>query len=276
MNIPDNLPFEHEKIWQEYQKDLPNEIDAHRYERKNLVEFIGGFIDEIFRKKRSQEISVLEIGAGTAVDSYLLAEKFPAVSFTATDLSQKSIEIAQEAGKFFACQIKLAVDDALKMKFLNQSFDIVFSQGVVEHFKDPDQIMQEQIRVLKDGGVLVVDVPQRYTLRTIIKHRRIQQGLWDWGWETEYSFGSLKRLGQKFGLEVAGVCGHEYDLDWIRKIRRLPLALEKRIPNLKDQSWFKTFKDLYFLSWQFFEFHGGYYLTDSLAVAFRKTGDYQL
>lgn len=270
MNIPANLPSEHEKIWQEYQKDLPSEVEVHRYERKNLVEFIGRFVNEILKKKRGGETAVLEIGAGTAIDSYLLAEAFPQVDFTATDLSDKSVKVAGEVGNLFERKINLLVDDALAMKFPNRSFDIVFSQGVVEHFTDSARIMQEQIRVLKDEGVLVVDVPQKYTLRTLIKHHKVQQGVWDWGWETEYSLGDLRNLGKKHKLGMVGVCGHEYDQEWIRKLRRLPLALEKRIAALKDQPWFHKFKKVYFSLWEFFESHGGYYLTDSIAVAFKK------
>ncbi len=54
----------------------------------------------------------------------------------------------------------LAAADALALPFRSQSFDIVIGSEVIEHIPDHHRAMQEIVRVLKPGGILVVSVPR--------------------------------------------------------------------------------------------------------------------
>jgi SAM-dependent methyltransferase len=51
------------------------------------------------------------------------------------------------------------VADARRLPFLDASFDMVFSQSVLEHVPDPFACATEMQRVLKPGGSLYADVP---------------------------------------------------------------------------------------------------------------------
>jgi ubiquinone/menaquinone biosynthesis C-methylase UbiE len=57
--------------------------------------------------------------------------------------------------------IDFTVGDARKMPFKDNSFDLVFSLGLVEHFnkKERELLLKEQTRVLKDNGYLICLVP---------------------------------------------------------------------------------------------------------------------
>jgi SAM-dependent methyltransferase len=95
--------------------------------------------------------------------------------------------------------------------FQDRTFDIVFHQGLLEHFPSPYALLRENLRVLKKGGFLVIDVPQTYHVYTILKHILILLGSWFGGWERQFTKGSLSRLIRKFKLEPIHFYG-----DWSR------------------------------------------------------------
>lgn len=51
--------------------------------------------------------------------------------------------------------------DAFNLPFADGSFELVFSKGFIEHFKNSDDfsLLKEQVRVLKRGGYLICEVP---------------------------------------------------------------------------------------------------------------------
>jgi SAM-dependent methyltransferase len=56
----------------------------------------------------------------------------------------------------------LIQNDFLSEDFLHEyanSFDIVSSFGFIEHFDDPGDIVQKHLRLLKKGGILIVQIP---------------------------------------------------------------------------------------------------------------------
>src|SRR5208282_4520175 len=126
---------------------------------------------------------VLEIGCGTAIDSHYLSGKFNSVAFWASDVSREAVAVANKTGELLGSKVNLTVADVKSMPFDDGFFDIVFSQGVMEHFKDPLPAIKEQLRVLKSDGYLIIDVPQKYNPYTIYKHRRLKEGIWEYGWE---------------------------------------------------------------------------------------------
>jgi SAM-dependent methyltransferase len=49
-------------------------------------------------------------------------------------------------------------DDRL-MASLEQKFDVVCSFGFIEHFEDPGDVIQRQVRMTKPGGLVIVTIP---------------------------------------------------------------------------------------------------------------------
>ncbi len=58
--------------------------------------------------------------------------------------------------------VTLNDDDLRKLSFENETFDVVYSQGVLEHFSSVHESLREQLRITKVGGYIVVDVPQTF------------------------------------------------------------------------------------------------------------------
>ncbi len=180
---------------------------------------------------------VLEVGAGAATVSHMLAQK-NAGAFVALDILPEAMSVARRAmtnGR--AAAVQLLVADVCRAPLPDASFDLVFSQGLLEHFRDPTEILAAQVRLLKPGGVLVVNVPQKFNLFTLYKRRRMRRGDWPPGWETEFSPRNLLFLGERFGLAPSTVDGHGSFLSQVavRLFRRaLSPAAQSRIVRFAD------------------------------------------
>ncbi|MDZ7263339.1 MAG: class I SAM-dependent methyltransferase [candidate division KSB1 bacterium] len=152
---------------------------------------------------------VLEVGAGSGRDSF----RFAAAGATVyvLDYATRSLAIVQHLNRSSPAVVHAIQADALHIPMPDNSLDIIFHQGLLEHFRDPLPLLQEQYRVLKPGGWLLVDVPQRYHYYTLMKHALIFFNRWFAGWETEFSIHELKKLLERAGF----VARHQYG-SWMR------------------------------------------------------------
>jgi ubiquinone/menaquinone biosynthesis C-methylase UbiE len=148
---------------------------------------------------------VLEVGAGTARDSLAVAKLGAEVYIL--DYVRSSLEIAKQVFAENNETVRLILADGTSTSFPSNTFDVVFHQGLLEHFRNPGPLLLENIRILKPGGLLLVDVPQKYHLYTVVKHLLILVGKWFAGWETEFTVGQLKRLMQDKNLEIIHAYG---------------------------------------------------------------------
>ncbi len=94
---------------------------------------------------------VLDAGCGGGRYSAAWA-KLGAKNVTGIDFSEIGIQTAHErtAGKF--PNLKIEMGDALNIPFPDNSFDCVFSNGVLHHSRDWQKGTHETLRVLKPGG----------------------------------------------------------------------------------------------------------------------------
>jgi len=151
----------------------------------------------------------LEVGAGTGRDSLALANAGAQVYIL--DYSEESLKIAGNLAAQAKGNLHLVQGNAFNSPFPSETFDIVFHQGLAEHFRDPLPLLKENARLLKKGGFCLCDVPQTFHLYTLLKHILIVCNKWFAGWETEFTMPQLKKLIKNAGLEVAYSYG-----DWMR------------------------------------------------------------
>lgn len=71
------------------------------------------------------------------------------------------IDIDQKATRGNVCLDKVVIGDLESMPFLNEEFDVVLSQWVFEHLKNPDKVFPEIYRVLKPGGAFLFVTPYK-------------------------------------------------------------------------------------------------------------------
>lgn len=187
--------------WEKFWKDKEEIQDV--YSNDNRIYLNLNKVTELKDKK------ILEVGAGTGRDSFQLAHE--QASVYVLDYSPQALNILKKLNDQTEERVYLIQGDALKIPVPDDTFDIIFHQGLMEHFKDPMPLMQEHFRILKKDGLLLVDVPQRYHIYTLIKHILIFFNKWFAGWETEFSIDQLKNIMQQAGFEIR----HEYGR-WMR------------------------------------------------------------
>ena len=143
---------------------------------------------------------ILEIGAGTGRDSFPLVE-YGAIVYQ-LDYAENSLRILKRLADEQHLPVHILGADTFGLPFRDNTFDIIFHQGLLEHFRKPvaEKLLIENIRVLKQGGLLLVDVPQRWHSYTVAKHILIALGKWFAGWERSFSVGELRSLLTRLGM----------------------------------------------------------------------------
>lgn len=122
-------------------------LAQHARERYLLEPIIHTFAD--FPSGRNKD--VLEIGVGMGADHLEWAKSHPR-ALTGIDLTNRAIDFTKERLGYYGLQSNLRVADAENLPFPGDSFDIVFSYGVLHHSPDTAQAIREVYRVLRPGG----------------------------------------------------------------------------------------------------------------------------
>ena len=104
---------------------------------------------------------LLDIGTSTG-HSALEFGRLLKCEVTGIDINEMSIETAKSrVAKFKLDKVKFIKQDATKMDFNNETFDVVFAGNVTSLVSDRNKALQEYWRVLKPSGYLVA-VPMYY------------------------------------------------------------------------------------------------------------------
>src|SRR6266480_5733342 len=138
------------------------EIARKRYQgREWHVPVVAGFT--AFREK-----DVLEVGCGIATDGIEFARN--GANYVGIDLTPRSIELAKERFALFGVAGRFEVANAEEwLPFPDDSFDHVYSFGVIHHSPVPERIVREIYRVLRPGGTLTVMLYNRSSINYYIE-----------------------------------------------------------------------------------------------------------
>ena len=139
-----------------------DKIDRRFFERTIRSAYIQKIV-EYANLSGSGEI--LEAGCGSGRFSVCLA--ILGYRVTALDFSTHALEnterLASLARKHYGrLSVRTMKRDIERLDLADESFDVTFSEGVVEHWTDKKQricVISEMVRVTKEGGSVIIYVP---------------------------------------------------------------------------------------------------------------------
>ena len=170
------------------------------WERNNWVDKVidwgrtvyNFFFRRIIRRYLNRESTMLELGCGRASLSLSVAPEIKRL--VGVDISESAVRQASNFAKQKGLSnTSFVIDDCTKLA-TEERFDFVWSQGLLEHFDNPEIVAREHYRVLKPGGVALLSVPYKYSYHTLWYNiARPKMLRWVWPW-TEQRFFDAKEL----------------------------------------------------------------------------------
>ena len=105
-----------------------------------------------FAKAKGKQI--LEIGIGNGADGVMFA--LNGGNYTGADLTEAALEATRKHFEVLGLNGRFQKENAEQLSFPGESFDIVYSHGVLHHTPNIQQAINEVLRVLKPGGQAIV------------------------------------------------------------------------------------------------------------------------
>jgi len=103
---------------------------------------------------RAPPRAVLDLGAGTGLAATAIKQRFRRATVTAADIAAPMLDVARSRSRFWR-PIRCVEADARALPFDDASFDLVFSNLMLQWLQPPDAALREMRRVLKPGGLLL-------------------------------------------------------------------------------------------------------------------------
>jgi ubiquinone/menaquinone biosynthesis C-methylase UbiE len=152
-------------------------VEEHRYTKEWHIPAAAHFAD-------AKDLAVLEVGCGLGTDGAQFAKA--GARYTGIDLTDAAVELAKRRFELFDLPGTFRVADAERLDFPDNSFDLVYSHGVLHHTPDTPTAVREIHRVLRPGGKAVVMLYHRdsYNYRvniSMLRRTGVQLLRWNTG-----------------------------------------------------------------------------------------------
>ncbi len=128
-------------------------IEYQMQEARRAIPFLSRFF-------LIQDARVLEIGTGRGGKGIAYANA--GMKVTALDVDLPSLELGEQAAQECRAGIHFLAGDGAALPFLQEYFDAILLDSVIEHVHDPQALLRECKRVLKRGGIVFVVFPPYY------------------------------------------------------------------------------------------------------------------
>jgi|ETNmetMinimDraft_11_1059920.scaffolds.fasta_scaffold38945_2 2-polyprenyl-3-methyl-5-hydroxy-6-metoxy-1,4-benzoquinol methylase len=152
---------------QEYTQKKAAEKWNSYYSKKSLVSRVIEWIIELYfsrafekdfkRITKNLKGKIIEPGCGSGLMSSRLAKQ--GYEVTVLDITENALKTARSNFIKNKTNGEFVKADIFKMPFESETFDIVWNQGVIEHFDDIKGVVKEMNRLVKKDGYLVIFVP---------------------------------------------------------------------------------------------------------------------
>jgi SAM-dependent methyltransferase len=197
--------------WQPYQADRLLEIFNYPRVKKQIA---------LYLKYLPKNERILEGGCG--LGPYLIYLHRKGYEIIGVDYNEEPLKKI----KAYDNSIATEVMDVRNLTFADRSFGGYLSLGVIEHFpKGPDKAIQEASRILKRGGIFIVQVPVmniflslKYPLE-LLKRSKFLRRIFKreekkYYWQCYFKPKGLRNILEKYGFNVVEIVpmDHEHSI----------------------------------------------------------------
>lgn len=154
---------------------------------------------------------VCDVGCGNGVFSIAIKQK-TGCRLVGVDGSRHAL--AQAKARGFDKLHRIDDFSSDRLPFEDSSFDLVLNKDVMEHLLHPDHLVGEIARITRPGGYALIHVPNHFPLagRIRLLFRNTidpfdyfpESERWDFPHIRFFTMGSLVKLFQQMGFDVAG------------------------------------------------------------------------
>lgn len=152
-------------------REFFDEVERHRYEE------YAPWMPSVMGFNGFAGARLLEVGCGMGSD--LLQFARGGAKVTGVDLTPRSVEITRHRFQLYDERGDFVLSDGEHLPFADESFDVVYSNGVLHHTPDTAGAVQEVHRVLKRGGLAKVMLYHKHSLGywgEMMLHRGLLRG----------------------------------------------------------------------------------------------------
>ena len=110
---------------------------------------------------------VLEIGTGNGADGVMFA--LNGADYTGVDLTETALEATRRHFAVQGLSGSFQPENAESLSFADETFDLVYSHGVLHHTPNTQQAIDEVWRVLKHGGQAIVMLYHKHSFNYFIR-----------------------------------------------------------------------------------------------------------
>lgn len=166
--------------------------------KREQAKALAKILNEI---KLPEDSKIIDVGCGTGATLVML-RNLGYFNSIGIDTSQNALETSARLFGFEKGKDTLSMD-ARNIKFLDNSFDLVFSDGLLEHFENPPlDIVGELCRISKKWILLFQ--PNQTSLFGRVKWLYQKLGKASWAKEYPYSKRDYVAMFAKFRFSLAG------------------------------------------------------------------------
>jgi len=133
-------------------------VESNRYKAEPFIHSVAQFTRHHGKK-------LLEVGVGAGTDHLQWARA--GLDCHGVDLTDEAIETTRSRLAIYGLISNLQRIDAETLPFEDNTFDVVYSWGVIHHSENPQEIITEIHRILKKGGVFIGMMYGRYALASL-------------------------------------------------------------------------------------------------------------
>jgi ubiquinone/menaquinone biosynthesis C-methylase UbiE len=172
-------------------------------------DFFDNVTSHIFVENLEENSYVLDVGAGTGRLSLLLADN--GHRLLSTDISKEMLNFIETRKGTRDIEVLEAAAD--KLPFENEKFDAVVSMDFLLHFPNWEDLLKEQARLCKKGGVIMFNILSSDNVDFLKNNRKRNDGISNF-FVTNYAVFSnekkIQEVSDNLGLKVEAMLPYNF------------------------------------------------------------------